>query len=258
MPYMGNKNTQRRIKKTAGFFLTVFIVITHASTALVQNSYFDSIVSIEVNGGLGFTLGPMMSEERDNFEITVGYDDGEEMSSKPMHYGFRIGPRIDVTPLRKPNLKFGLRLGYDLSAVVQRVSVGDDYHETKSWSGRMMRHHVIFIGPLLIFGKTTGINRSVYGMLFLLNGPILGGDFDASPAAKDFGAIGNDIGNSSFNGWRFDLGVGFGTSISRFLIGLDLAYSPSIIKLDDKVYINVDKNTSTHEIILNMFMGFFI
>ena len=221
-----------------------------------KKSFFSSVFSAQIEGGVGGSWGDIITEEKKNGKIIATYDDGTTKTGDPSHVVSHVGSSFDLAPIRKPNVRLAIRLGYEYNHVKQSVSVGGGIYEQKDYDERLMLFHTLMFGPALYLGKDWW-----YITMFFINGPALGGKLKPYPVAQKI--MSADI-DTKFGGWKFDAGLGVGASGNRLLLGIDVIYSPTLIKLDnnesyDSVNPNsVNKDSWLHKMGVSFYLGFYI
>ena len=247
---------------------TIFMVFTllFVSPALYAVDYSQSIVSVDIFGGLGIPWGKIMDKEHDDYSISATWTDGTSQTAHPSHLKLHAGAYIDLTPLRTSFeggncLLFGLRSIYTYNSVYQSLDLGGGSHESKSYGGTYLDYQSLTFGPMVsyIFGDMVSNDFvSSFSLdLFLVGGPIVSGTLTPAAAAADYNSS-NKRSSTDFSGLKITGGIAATAHFSAFDLGLNMCYSNNMITTKTQVYPSVSKSTSFNEITFDLIFGYHI
>jgi hypothetical protein len=251
-------------------FLILLLLLVYNVPQAVYADNLNSLLSINLNGGVGFPWGKLMSEEEDAVTMYVDYSDGSRKEGSPEHMTYNYGFSIDVLPF-DPSLsssltsatRLGFRFKYNWNIVNQDISIGGGNYEEKSWSEKLMTFNsvlggvVFYYAPSLVSdvndpsGKKYSSNYLI--SVYALFGKVLNGEITPYPIAQNE-ILGTSV-KSDFSGYKMEVGIGFEYSGgSSFQLGGNLFYGYTAFKTDKEFYdAGTDLNYS--EVSLEIYAG---
>ncbi len=238
-----------------------------------QTAYADSlnsVVSINVNGGMGFPWGKLMNEEKDAVTMYVEYSDGTRKNGSPDHEVFQRGFLLDISPF-DPAItgslisayKFGFRFKYNWNRIQQKIVIGGGEYEEKEWREDLMTFNsaiggvVLFIYPSLLSDENNPSDKnysSEYSIsVFALFGKVINGEITPYPISQKELSI--PEAKSDMSGYRMETGLGYEYSgRSSLHVGMNLFYSYTAIKTDTRFY-DAGKDLNYSEFTFDLYVG---
>ena len=236
-----------------------------------ESRYCESIMNLQLIGGAGFAWGDIIDKEYESFKLDYTWDDGYSESSRPDHTYWIAGLHADFTPIRIKGTEqktyiWGIRGMLLANYISQDTSVGDkdfweeffislfeDEDETDdsyevdeaerevvSYGGLLLRYKSWMVGPVLKLFPYR--NENFAFEFYVLYGKIFDGVLTAFPSVRDYGATFDEKDYvTKVRGRQLMIG----TSAGSGRLSLGLAYTISMIKLDNELPVYNDLGTET-------------
>jgi len=250
-----------------------------------DSRYYESILNFQLIGGAGFAWGDIIDKEYESFELDYTWDDGYSDSSRPDHTYWIAGLHADFTPFHIKGAEqrtylWGIRGMLLANYISQDTSVGDkDFweeffislfedddetddsyevdeaeREVVSYGGLLLRYKSWMVGPVLKLFPCR--NENFAFEFYVLYGKIFDGVLTAFPSVRDYGAAFDEKDYvTKVRGSQLMIGTSAGTG----RISLGLAYTISMLKLDNElpVYNGLGTDTNIHTLTFCITGGFY-
>ncbi len=245
-------------------FILIILLISILAPNANAGDFKDSYVRINLFGGLSIVNGDILDLERDQYYITVIYDDGMAEIGKAKFSAYHYGIYSDVNIYNIKNISLlGLRAMYSYNKIKQTIKTGGGVYPEKTRSASFITYNAVTAGPVIsilpggIFGGgEPAWYDFAYVNLFFTAGLMLGGRIHPVPIARenepDYAALPD---SSGFSGTQMNLGGGIGLYIGLVNIGVDIYYSMNSIETDKMIYPEIEKKTTINETRFDMFLG---
>lgn len=223
---------------------------------------------LHINFGVMYSLynsGDIVNYEHDSYSIIEAYGNNVV---RPNHYDAGFGITIDISPLKPIVLgsdahafKLGIRGCYRFHYFQQKIAVMESEDSEIDYGGNLLTFMSWMVGPVIHYAPSIEAS-SLDGeytagggfTLYALYGHLVKGELTAYPAQRNYGESVGDY-ETSVKGYKIDIGIGGEISVCSVNLGLNLYYSMIRIKMADKIYDEVDKNSIINEICVEVYMG---
>lgn len=215
---------------------------------------------------MGFINGEIINTEKENYTLTIIYDNGMAEVGKPKFDPYHFGASCEYTflKLKKYSSLLGIEGMYIFNYVSQNIRTGGDIYKEKNREALFMRFHSLTMGPVYSFLPGSFFSDEGYEpwysasfiKLFILAGPILDGEINPVPIAKKSEPEYSIIPDSSrFSGLQLNAGGGFGFFFGLINIGVDIYYSWNTIETEKKIYPGIEKQSVITETRFGLSVG---
>jgi hypothetical protein len=247
--------------------MLILLALLLAPSGLFAGDFLNTIMHINVGAIYSFPWDGLIDEEYGGYKLYSAY---EKKYNRPTNYDASLSFFVDLAPFNPVvlgneahALKFGVRGGYRLNRLEQKLTIKPNRKKEEDYGGPLLSYHRWILGPVLRYAPQInalglGGNYGAVGGLtfFMLFGELVNGELTAFPAKRDReGASSAPVYKTGIKGFAFDLGFGGEISIGALNLGLNFFYSYFEITMGKKIYKNLDKTSCFHEISLELYAG---